>query len=392
MRFGVWHYLSGYVIIDIKGKNLERFLNRVVQSGGDIWRVRRTGSESVRACVSVATFYALRPIVRQCGVRVCIAAKRGAVISLSRFRFRKALLYGWMVVLALIIAASRYVWIVDVSGCDKVNADKLIASLKDMGVGIGTHKRAVATYALGQRLMATDERIAWAGVSISGVVLKIEISEAGETKPDPSQPTGPVSLYAAKGGIITELKVIDGKAKVNVGEAVVKGQELVSGILRNDELGFITTAARGAVSANVAYIVSAKVGPTIEKLSFSGTEAYYNAIKLFGFCIADEPEYATYTDEAVCEYELTGCLLPLKAEHRLRKETIMKQSPASRQELEQAAAAKAQDKLNELIPHSATIISKHTEYKTDADGAVTAIIRVMTEENIAEARGIYGQQ
>lgn len=36
MRFGVWHYLSGYVIIDIKGKNLERFLNRVVQSGGDI--------------------------------------------------------------------------------------------------------------------------------------------------------------------------------------------------------------------------------------------------------------------------------------------------------------------------------------------------------------------
>lgn len=53
MRFGVWHYLSGYVIIDIKGKNLERFLNRVVQSGGDIWHVRRTGSESVRACVSV---------------------------------------------------------------------------------------------------------------------------------------------------------------------------------------------------------------------------------------------------------------------------------------------------------------------------------------------------
>lgn len=346
----------------------------------------------MRACVSVATFYALRPIVRQCDVRISIAAKRGAVVSLSRFRFRKALLYGWMVVLALIIAASRYVWIVDVSGCDRVDADKLIASLKDMGVGIGTHKRAVATYSLGQRLMATDERIAWAGVSISGVVLKIEISEACETKPDTSQSTEPTSLYAAKDGIVTELKVIDGKAKVNVGDAVVKGQELVSGILRNDEFGFITTAARGAVSANVIYVVSAKAGPTIEKLSLSGTGAYYNAVKLFGICIADEPEYASYTDETVCEYELTGCILPLKAERRLRQETIVKQSPASRQELEQAAAAKAQDKLNELIPHSATIISKHTEYETDADDAVTAIIRIMTEENIAEARGIYGQQ
>ena len=187
-------------------------------------------------------------------------------------------------------------------------------------------------------------------------------------------------------------EVIDGKAKVNVGDAVVKGQELVSGILRNDEFGFITTAARGAVSANVIYVVSAKAGPTIEKLSLSGTGAYYNAVKLFGICIADEPEYASYTDETVCEYELTGCILPLKAERRLRQETIVKQSPASRQELEQAAAAKAQDKLNELIPHSATIISKHTEYETDADDAVTAIIRIMTEENIAEARGIYGQQ
>lgn len=391
MRFGVWHYLSGYVIIDIKGKNLERFLNRVVQSGGDIWRVRRTGSESVRACVSVATFYALRPIVRQCGVSVSIAAKRGAVVSLSRFRFRKALLYGWIVVLALIIAASRYVWILDVSGCDRVNADELIASLKDMGVGIGTHKRAVATYSLGQRLMATDERIAWAGVSISGVVLKIEISEAGENRPNKTQ-NETISLYAAKDGVITSLKVIDGKAKVNVGDAVVKGQELVSGILRNDELGFITTAARGAVSANVAYVVSAKVGPTIEKLSLSGTEAYYNAVKLFGICIADEPEYANYIDETVCEYELTGCILPLKVERRLRQETIMKPSPASKEELERAAAAKAQDKLNELIPHSATIISKHTEYETDADGVVTAITRIMTEENIAEARGIYGQQ
>ena len=294
-----------------------------------------------------------------------------------------------MVVLALIIAASRYVWIVDVSGCDRVDADKLIASLKDMGVGIGTHKRAVATYSLGQRLMATDERIAWAGVSISGVVLKIEISEAGETKPDTSQSTEPTSLYAAKDGIVTELKVIDGKAKVNVGDAVVKGQELVSGILRNDEFGFITTAARGAVSANVIYVVSAKAGPTIEKLSLSGTGAYYNAVKLFGICIADEPEYASYTDETVCEYELTGCILPLKAE---RRQGITDSVGAAGDGLEQAAAAKAQDKLNELIPHSATIISKHTEYETDADDAVTAIIRIMTEENIAEARGIYGQQ
>lgn len=392
MSFGVWHYLSGYVIIDIKGRNLERFLNRVVQSGGDIWQVRRTGSESVRACVSVATFYALRPIVRQCGVRVSIAAKRGAIASLSKLRFRKALLYGWIAVLLLIIAASRRIWFVEVSGCDRVSEDELVSSLGDMGVGIGTLRRAVETLSLGRRLMATDERIAWAGVNISGVVLKIDISEANENKLYEAPSTEPVSLYAAKDGVITGLKVIDGKAKVNVGDAVTKGQELISGILRNDELGFLTTSARGAVSANVMYVVSAKAGPTLEKLCDSGERAYYNAVRLFGICLTDAPEYASYTDETVCEYELTGCILPLKAERRIRTETVLMQSAADRGELEQAAAMKALDKLNELIPHSATVISKHTEYEAGADGAITAIIRVMTEENIAEARGIYGQQ
>ena len=109
MGFGIWHYLSGYVIIDIKGRGLERFVNRVVQSGGDIWSIKRTGTNSLRASVSVGTFYSLRPIVRQCGVSISIAEKRGLIISLSNMRGRKVLLYGWLAVVALVLSASRYI-------------------------------------------------------------------------------------------------------------------------------------------------------------------------------------------------------------------------------------------------------------------------------------------
>lgn len=392
MRFGIWHYLSGYVIIEVKGRHLERFINRVVQSGGDIWHVKRTGTECVRACVDVATFYAMRPIVRQCGVSVSIMNKRGALITLSRFRFRKVLLFGWAVVLGLIIGASRYVWFVEVSGCDSVPPKKLIATLENMGLGVGSSKRAIGTYSLGQRLMATDERIAWAGVSIDGVVLKIDITEAENKVTKSTQHEGANSLYASKDGIITELRILDGKAVVSVGDAVTKGQELVSGVLRNDELGYITTAARGAVTAKVGYTVSAKVGPKLIKQAYSGKEAEYNAIKLFGVSIADKPEYASYSDEALCEYELSGCVVPLSIERRIRRETVEAYVDATNKELEAAAALAAEEKLIEMLPHSATILSKSTRYEYASDGTVTAIIAVTTSENIAQAGDIYGEE
>ncbi len=392
MRFGIWHYLSGYVIIEVKGRHLERFINRVVQSGGDIWQVRRTGTECVRACVSVATFYAMRPIVRQCGVSVSIVKKCGALITLSRFRFRKVLLFGWAVVLSLLIGASRYVWFVEVSGCDRVQPEKLIATLEDMGVGIGSSKRTIGTYSLGQRLMTTDKRIAWAGVSIDGVVLKIDITEVEDHVVKELMTDGANSLYASKDGIITELRILDGKAVVCVGDAVKKGQELVTGVLRNDELGFITTAARGSVTAKVGYIVSAEVGPKLIKQTYSGKAAEYNVIKLFGLNIADEPEYKSYTDEALCEYVLSGCVVPISIERRIRRETVGTYENASMQELENAASADAERKLIDTLPHSATILTKTTRYEYGSDGTVTAIIAVTTSENIAQVGDIYGEE
>lgn len=393
MEFSIWHYLSGYVIIEIKGKYLERFINRVVQSGGDIWRVRRIGTQSVRACVSIGTFYAMRPLLRQCGVRLSIISKHGLLMLLSKLRMRKVLLYGWIIVLALLIAASRRIWFIDITGCDNVPAAQLLAALNEMGVNVGSLKSSLAVHSLGQRIMAGDERIAWAGASINGVVLNVKIAEADNSAPQ-KKSNEPQSLYAAKDGIITELIVLNGKAMVRPGDAVTKGQELISGIMRNDELGFITAAAEGTAKAKVGYVFTAKVGPALPKQVCNGNAAHYNAISLFGFSFADEPEYSSYFDELEYEYTFSGCILPLKIEKRIRRETSTSLVQASLQELQYAACLAAEQELLKAIPHSAVIISKQTRYEQDADGAVSATIAITTQENIAQAGGIvlYGNE
>ena len=389
MGFGIWHYLSGYVIIDIKGRGLERFVNRVVQSGGDIWSIKRTGTNSPRASVSVGTFYSLRPIVRQCGVSISIAEKRGLIISLSNMRGRKVLLYGWLAVVALVLSASRYIWFVDVEGCDMVDPQAVIASLGDMGVMVGSNKRAVSTYKLGSALMATDARIAWAGVKISGVVLKVEIVEANKAQAQ-SNADKPQSLFAAKDGIVLSVTTIDGKARVKAGDAVVKDQELITGVIRNDELGLITTAAKGTVMAEVLYTYTATAGPMIQAKGYTGNEVCYNQLELLGFMLEREADYETYDEEEVCEYVLQGCFLPLSIKRVIRKETDDVRIRGSAEALKKEALAKAEAKLLSLIPEGARITSKLSETRLDENGAVSATIRITTEENIAEARGIYG--
>ena len=61
MLTGIWNSVAGYVIIEIKGKGLERFLNLAVHSGIEIWRVRRTGVATVTARVSVEPLSGRRP-------------------------------------------------------------------------------------------------------------------------------------------------------------------------------------------------------------------------------------------------------------------------------------------------------------------------------------------
>ena len=82
--------------------------------------------------------------------------------------------------------------------------------------------------------------------------------------------------------------------------------------------------------------------------------------------------------------------MPLSIKRVIRKETDDVRIRGSAEALKKEALAKAEAKLLSLIPEGARITSKLSETRLDENGAVSATIRITTEENIAEARGIYG--
>ncbi len=383
----VWNYLTGYVIIEIKGKGLERFVNRAAQSGVALWRIRRTAADRITARVGIGGFYALRNLVRKTGLRVRIIGKRGLPIALSRARGREALLFGWMLVLAAILAASRFIWHISIDGCDVVGEIEIKRTLAEFGVETGSPRTATSTFDLGGKLMQSDPRIAWAGVRLEGVILRVSIVEAAPYVPE-DDGDEPGSLFAKKDGVVIRVVVEGGKAKVHAGDAVLAGQELITGVIRNDELGTMLARAKGEVVAQVVYSLSASAGPMMVLPVRAGEAQKLMRVSLFGYSTS-EPESGR-EEITLGRWRLTNCLLPIAFESIESYALEDRLTAAPEEKLRERAYALAEEAILQKIPEDAVMLSKTSEYALNEDGSVTVTITVITEENIAELRGLDG--
>ena len=402
MLTGIWNSVAGYVIIEIKGKGLERFLNLAVHSGIEIWRVRRTGVATITARVSVEGFYALRTLVRGQNVHVCILEKRGLIMRLSRLAFPQSAAL-WMGNRAGASRSGLQAHLVHRSGKAAIRYGRRKYSLRSIlwkfalahGATLCPHPNwAVNSW-------RPILRIAWAGARLDGVTLRVSLQEAEAI---PQLPSGgqktPVSIYAAKDGVITSITVYDGKAKVHVGDAVLAGQELITGVLRSDETHTLLTQARGEVMATVLYRFQATVGPTITKPVETGETRICARIGLFGWeflssGFAAEDAWENAREEPTFQYALTNCFLPFTAERIRLYELAERETSATQDELAQAALRKAERVMSETLSENARILSKESGTVWLEDGALQASILVTTEENIGEIKEIkepHGEQ
>lgn len=250
------NYICGYVGIEIAGLGLERFLNRAMQKGIAVWDVARTGEGCIRARVDVAGFYALRKLVRNEGWRVHIYSKRGLIMLLSALRRRKVLLYGWMPALLVLLWASRMVWTIELNGCDRVEERTVLESLAAAGVEPGTPRRAFRLAELNEAVQAADTRIAVASVTVSGVVLRVEIREAQEREAADAS-NAPAHVVAKKDGQILSLTALRGRAVVKPGAVVLAGEVLISGEMRAGDGTGSLVRARGTAVAETVYTAQA---------------------------------------------------------------------------------------------------------------------------------------
>jgi len=222
--------LQGYVKIRIWGFAPQRFINLCSNKGILLWNIEKQ-EEVYTMCVSLQSFYGLRPIARKTKVRVVISERYGLPFFVPGMLRRKAFLMGLFLTVIFWMLSSLFVWDIQVTGNYQVTDDVFFSFLEQEGVCTGMRRSELDIGELEKQIRRKFSQVTWTSGRLDGTRLVIEVKEndmpVPQTVPDTTE--NGKDLVAQYDGVITDMIVRCGVPKVSVGCEVAKGDLLVEG-------------------------------------------------------------------------------------------------------------------------------------------------------------------
>lgn len=225
----VLKYLKGYVRIKVWGFSPERFMNLCGNRDILLWDIEKEG-DAYYMCISLQSFYKLRPIVKKTGTRVAVLQRCGLPFFIPLLYQRKIFIIGLLLTVLFWFISSLYIWDIEVSGNYQITGDSFMTFLEQNDVRIGMRKEVLDIETMEKEIRRAFPQITWTSAKLSGTRLMIEVKEndAPIITAEREQTNGS-DLVAEYDGIITAMIVRRGIPKVSIGEEVSKGTILVEG-------------------------------------------------------------------------------------------------------------------------------------------------------------------
>ncbi len=295
---------TGYIRIECEGGFPERFLNEAAARGVELWDISRA-EISLFCCCFPTAYRALRSAARAASVRMRVRERHGLCFVLRPFRLRWGLPIGAMVfVLCLQLLASR-VWTVHIMGNQRVAEDEIRRTLQPLGVHEGASMKAVDLPTVQLTALQQLPELVWLTVNFEGSTAVVEVKERQATPP--MTENTPANIVAARDGLIVSVDAVTGEAAVKVGDAVVEGTLLISGVM-DSKVGPLLKRAEGRVVARTVRNVTVEV-PFVEQVpSLHPHTIVRPCLYVLGFRI---PLYTNA--QVVGEYTVNTEKKPLKA-------------------------------------------------------------------------------
>ena len=311
--FLLWllRFLRGTVRFRAAGGFPERLLNLAARAKLPLWDIERTELGLEAACLA-RQYRRLRPLAKKAGMRLKLAAKRGAPFTLRRYRARVGIPAGLLVFFLLLQFFSAHIWSVSVEGNENISAADIQAVVAPMGVRIGANQAALDIPTIQLTALARLPGAAWVAVNIRGSVAHVEIRE--RTPLPTVQDDQPSNITALIDGEIVAMTVYSGQAKVKVGDAVAAGSLLVSGVVQTtggyEQLpnGALLRRASADILARTRHVIEMRVALSETVSLPTGRVVSRPTVHFFGFPI---PLYTSST--VTGDYTLSTQECPLMA-------------------------------------------------------------------------------
>lgn len=267
-----------------EGVFCEKLLTEAMKNGLGISFPRKSGY-TMRGTVQAAEYRSLCKIARRLGLKMRIEKKHGIYFTLKRHRDKIGFAAGAIFAAAVVLFLNLFVWEINISGNKAVSSEEIMATLANSGLKTGTLRTAHDARKIEWNIMNDNKEIAWATVNIQGCCVNVVVSETrreAEMKYDDDKP---VNIIAAKYGVIRKMDVFDGQGVVKVGDAVMKGDLLVSATFEDRHGKLTLKHSRARVMAETDYEITVEFPLEQVIETIGGVKKSVKGIEIMGLSI-----------------------------------------------------------------------------------------------------------
>ncbi len=305
-------------------------------------------------------------------VSLRIQKESGFPLVLSHLKKRPGLWLGALFAACIIAFSSQIIWEVNVTGNEHVPERDIIRTLGALGIREGAFIRKDVLDRMYLDFLLKENRIAWISVNFDGTIARVEVDEVKE-HPAREDKTKPVNIVAACDGIVKRIDALDGQKEAQTGEAVVKGQLLISSFFQTPLSGTVFRCARGSVWAQTertyaVVIPKRREIPVLEETAYSVPSVRILGIRIplgIGRMSDGELFRTEFTSRQACLLE--NVRLPFYIETESRRVCRYHTENVTHEQASARASALLKAYLSDISDEAEIIGVRESETETDAD-------------------------
>lgn len=390
MIFSVLQYLRGFLVLQLQGAYIERFINLCVRHGIYLWHIRKEGDDRATVHVSIPGFFRIPEAARKTKTKVKIVRKRGLPLFLHRHRRRGAFVAGMLLFAVILALLTSFVWAIEIDGTEKIDKNLIRNTLKSCGLDVGVLKYTLKASDIQADMLREMPELSWLWVEVKGTRAFVHVREKTPV-PDIVPAGRPANIVADCDGVITDCTATRGTAMVQEGDAVQKGTLLISGTVETKQGSTLLVHAEGSVKAKTWRSKSGTFPLEKQTETDSGQvktryNLYFGTWRL-ALHTGREPFETYRTETESTALKLWGDLyLPVTFEKQMLYSTDVGSVTLSPAEAENDYG---QTLLGEIeIPEDGEIINTEYTHILNEDGTITVTCTVECIEEIGETREI----
>lgn len=280
MPINFFRFLLGFVRFKFTDGFKEGFVNSCYGENLNIKNIKIKNNALI-AEADIKTYKKLHTLALKHGGAVKIVKRVGMPFITAPLKNRWGVFAGVIFFIFFISFMGGFIWNITVTGTDRLSDAQIIDYLNQNGVEIGRRWASIDKENLEFAVLSDFDDVSWISINRFGSTAAIEINEA-VLEPDAVDNKKITNVVADRDGVITHITALGGTPAVGAGDAVTKGDLLISGVYESEVDGLNHFShAHGTALAQIEEDITLNISRQQNDKIYTGKKEY-KSLYFFG--------------------------------------------------------------------------------------------------------------